>query len=276
MHKTLPLLAMLLMLCGCSPTPWARHLGPWLHPGVFFVDTDRCAIAMTIDDAPSLDGVSTQRMLDSFERHEARATFFVTGNRINARSTPVLQRALAAGFELGNHGFQETPSACRLPQQDFVQNLRHTETLLLPLLASDDVAAARLRWYRAGGGYVSREMRRHLAARSHSYQIALADVLPLDTNTCDVEVITRRILDNVRPGSIVVLHDSDRDAVLFADATPKCGATRGERTVQVLDRVLPQLRAAGWRVTTLSALADQTEAVAEAAVAPCPLPAGNS
>ena len=48
------------------------------------------------------------------------------------------------------------------------------------------------------------------------------------------------VLRKVRPGAIVVLHD---------------GEERGERTAAVLERVLPELRARGYRVVSLSRLA---------------------
>jgi len=47
------------------------------------------------------------------------------------------------------------------------------------------------------------------------------------------------ILQQVRPGSIIILHD---------------GGKRGRNTVRVLARVLPELERRGYRVVTLSKL----------------------
>jgi len=47
------------------------------------------------------------------------------------------------------------------------------------------------------------------------------------------------IMANARPGAVVVLHE---------------GGARGARTIAVLGRVLPALRARGYRVVTLSEL----------------------
>jgi hypothetical protein len=60
----------------------------------------------------------------------------------------------------------------------------------------------------------------------------------------DVALAWRRfavsyILLNARPGAVVILYD---------------GGTRGFRTAQVLGTVLPQLRARGYQVVTLTEL----------------------
>jgi len=55
-----------------------------------------------------------------------------------------------------------------------------------------------------------------------------------------VRLAAAYILANVRPGAVIVLHE---------------GGARGARTAAILRRVLPALRAHGYRVVTLSELA---------------------
>jgi len=50
---------------------------------------------------------------------------------------------------------------------------------------------------------------------------------------------TRYILRNTEPGSIIILHE---------------GGARGQRTVRVLARVLPEMRRRGYRMVSLSEL----------------------
>ncbi len=68
----------------------------------------RC-IAFTFDDGPSWE--TTPRLLDELERRHLRATFFVTGHRMDGdggvaeRNRAVLLRAWRAGHLVGNHTY---------------------------------------------------------------------------------------------------------------------------------------------------------------------------
>ena len=257
---------------GCSLTTTLRTLGPGIHPGVFYVETRECALALTIDDAPSPDGETTRDILELLAKHGAGATLFVTANRINEASRPILLKALADGFELGHHGYQEETPARKLPSSEFRANFLKTEQALFEVLEAADLSPLDLTWYRAGGGFTNRAMRRFLEAHAHPYQIAMADVLPFDTETADTRKVARRVLKSVRAGSIVVLHDGDRDEVLFHQANNRYERTRGERTVHVLSMVLPALNDAGWRVTSLSGLQDLGAGKHENRAASCQQP----
>jgi endopolyphosphatase len=76
--------------------------------------------------------------------------------------------------------------------------------------------------------------------RRAGYECALGTVYPMDAELGWPWLSERFILGRVRPGAIVILHDR---------------ASRGQRTARVLGRVLPELRARGYRVVTLSELA---------------------
>jgi peptidoglycan/xylan/chitin deacetylase (PgdA/CDA1 family) len=64
-------------------------------------------------------------------------------------------------------------------------------------------------------------------------------VYPFDAAIPSTRFAGRHILANIRPGAVIVLHD---------------GPARGRRTLGVLQEVLPELRARGYRVVTLSEL----------------------
>ena len=64
------------------------------------IDPDKPMIALTFDDGPTA-GV-TGKILDVLAKYNARATFFVVGNRI-AGNESLLRRAVALGCEIGNH-----------------------------------------------------------------------------------------------------------------------------------------------------------------------------
>lgn len=58
-------------------------------------------LALTFDDGPN-DNVMVQ-IIELLNRYDAKATFFVVGDRITDASIPVLRSAVSQGFEIGNH-----------------------------------------------------------------------------------------------------------------------------------------------------------------------------
>ena len=69
-------------------------------------------VYLTFDDGPSADDV-TDRILAVLDRHDAKATFFVTGGRVHANPEKVI-RILAAGHGLGNHTHSHGNLTCLL------------------------------------------------------------------------------------------------------------------------------------------------------------------
>jgi len=58
-------------------------------------------IALTFDDGPSKE---TERVLDLLKKHDAKATFFIWGERIKGREK-IIERIKKEGHEFGNHTF---------------------------------------------------------------------------------------------------------------------------------------------------------------------------
>ena len=96
---------------------------------------------------------------------------------------------------------------------------------------------------RPGSGWINDRM--VAQAAEHGYRVVLGSVYPFDVAVRSAPFLSWYILRNVRPGSIIVLHD---------------GIGRAERTARVLRTVLPALRARGFRVVSVSELLETAEA----------------
>lgn len=210
-----------------GPPVWLVDRLADAFPGCLYrVRTPERLVALTLDDGP--DEHTTPLILAQLRRHAARATFFLIGERVPGRDG-LVRRLVEEGHELGNHFMHDRP-AIRLGSEELARDLEQSHALLAPY--------SRVRWARPGSGWYSRET---VAAMSEKgYRCALGSVYPYDATIPSSGFAARYILRNVRPGSVIVLHD---------------GGARGRRSARTLDTVLPELRRRGYRVVALSELA---------------------
>ena len=218
---------------GAALAALALWTGPrWLvgpisarAPGcVYRLPTRDRAVALTIDDGPSPE---TPAILRQLRENDAHATFFVISSRV-AGLEDTVKAIVAEGHELGNHMTHDEPSI-RLEPEAFEADVAE---------AGDVIGRfAPVRWLRPGSGWYTPRMVRTIERAG--YRCALGSVYPFDAQVPWSAFAWSYILGNVRPGAVIVLHD---------------GVGRGARTVKTLNRVLPELRARGYRVVSLSEL----------------------
>jgi cellulose synthase/poly-beta-1,6-N-acetylglucosamine synthase-like glycosyltransferase/peptidoglycan/xylan/chitin deacetylase (PgdA/CDA1 family) len=231
---------------GRSATPPRGSGGPLESSGPILVwDGERLTsrarrpgkrIALSFDDGP--DPRWTPRIAVTLRRLNVPATFFVVGSQV-VRHPGVIRDLKAQGFELGNHTFTHSdlstlPGWERSLQIGLTENAVAGTVGLRPRLIrppySSIPAAVTRRQYRA---------LEELARRG--YVIAFSDLDGEDWRRPGAEAIARAITPSGESGGIVLLHDG--------------GGNRSE-TIAALERVVPQLRARGFRFVRVSDLAD--------------------
>ena len=213
------------------PGPVVRWLSRRFPDVLFHQPNAGPLIALTFDDSPH--ATLTPRILDLLAAHDAHATFFMIGEHV-AGNEAVVRRLVGDGHELGNHMMSDTASA-RLSPAEFERQLLQTHELLAPF--------GPVRWFRPGHGWFNRRMLEQI--HRHGYRCAMATAYALEFLPISAPYAARHILRNIRPGGIIVIHD---------------GAADRDRTVVVLERILPVLRRRGYRIVTLSRLAAASQA----------------
>ena len=106
-------------------------------------------IALTFDDGP---GPYTDRLLQVLKDADAKATFFLIGNKVAANPAGA-KRIADAGMEIGNHTW-EHPNMATIPPEDIAPQFAK---------ANDAIAAATGRTptlYRPAGGLSTAAVRR--------------------------------------------------------------------------------------------------------------------
>lgn len=161
----------------------------------------RAEIALTFDDAPH--AATTRQLLAILRQQGVTATFFLIGQDV--RKYPDIARDIvAAGHAIGNH----TEHHDRLLTCS-------TEQINEEITACDESIRAATgrttRLFRPPGGRYDR--RSGGAAIALGYTLVQWSCNPGDYTRPGVNVITKRVLDTVSNGSIILLHDSNPQVI---------------------------------------------------------------
>jgi peptidoglycan-N-acetylglucosamine deacetylase len=162
------------------------------------VSTKDPVVALTFDDGPHVD--YTPRLLGILERHDARATFFMTGEA--ALAHPELVRRIAAGgHAIGNHSWDH-PSFPLISGRERRRQIRKCASVLAPYGE---------RLFRPP--YGEQNVASRLDALLLGYQVVMFNIATDDWCGGDVGSIVTQVERQIRPGSVVVLHDRLFDAL---------------------------------------------------------------
>ena len=189
---------------------------------VWRVETTQPLVALSFDDGPH--AVYTPQVLDILARHGATATFFLIGERAR-RQGELVRRIKAEGHEVGNHYFMDG-TALTHSDADFLAYLESTEQAI--------GLAGPGKLFRPPGGLAWPHQLR--LAREHGYTCVLGSAYPHDPAHPPVWYIRWLIEKNLRPGTIVILHDGIADASRGVEALPHilaAGRERGLRFVSI-------------------------------------------
>ena len=199
-------------------------------PVILRLDSTHPEIALTFDDGPL--PASTREVLATLARFDARATFFVLGEKVRA-APDVLREIANAGHEIGIHG----------DWHDRLLSLRNPRRIIADIERARDAVAAvigkRPTLFRPPLGHVS--PRTAVAAKRLGLTLVGWSVRSRDGLAgAAADSVQRRVTAGLCPGAIILLHDA---------------AERGEREpagVATLPGILAEATRRGLRCVTIS------------------------
>jgi peptidoglycan-N-acetylglucosamine deacetylase len=192
---------------------------------------DEKLVALTFDDGPN--DPWTLRIADMLDQYGVKATFFVVGK--NADAHPETVRALVErGHLVGNHSYRHR-------KRDAILELRYGE-LGKAETAIASAAGVCPALFRPPNGFHT-PWQLHAVSGHHMRTIGW-DVQPSDWENPPADEIVRRVVDSVRPGSIVLLHDGN---------DTNQGVDRSA-TLDALPGIIDSLRAKGYRFVRVDEL----------------------
>ena len=169
---------------------------PWLGPVRRHTGTRD--ILITIDDGP--DPHDTPRALDLLDRHQVKAVFFMIGEKVE-KHPELAREVLRRGHEIGNHTMTHPQGSfwCAGPWRTRREIARCQEVI-------ERVTGAKPRWFRAPVGH--RNWFTHPIARDLGLEVMGWSRRGFDAVETDVPRILRRILGELSPGDIVLVHEA--------------------------------------------------------------------
>jgi peptidoglycan/xylan/chitin deacetylase (PgdA/CDA1 family) len=184
-------------------------------------------VALTFDDGP---GPYTDRLLQILRDNEAKATFFLIGNKVAANPAGA-KRIVDAGMEVGSHTW-EHPNMTTIPPEAIPDQFKK---------ANDAIAAATGQTpelWRPAGGLTNDAVNR--VAAQQGLAAILWDVIPFDwMNDSNTAATRYMLMSQIKPGSVVLFHDTYSS------------------TVDLVYQFLPVLKANGYHMVTVSHLLGQ-------------------
>ncbi len=210
--------------------------------GIWKGQTTERIVALTFDDGPKPEAHRTPALLDALRRENAPATFFVVGKMVE-KSPELVTRMFAEGHEIANHSFSH-PNLTYLTASAVERELCRTSVVVR------DLTGVRPRFYRPPGGNFNTQTVAAARALGLAGAYWTLDAIRLETAPLPPAQLTKYVLQNVRPGSIVLLHNAP------------------ENTVAAITDIVRGLRARGYKIVTMSELVKRSKPVVKTAITP--------
>lgn len=157
------------------------------------VHTSEPLVALTFDDGPH--PMYTPKLLELLARHDARATFFMVGAAAT-RYRDVVAKVAEAGHAIGNHSWSHSFFPA-IGGKERREEIRRCSRALAPY-------GEKLFRPPNGGETLSS----HIDAFILGYQVIMLNCDVGDWWNPDSAVMARGLINRVKPGAIVGLHDS--------------------------------------------------------------------
>lgn len=178
-------------------------------------------IALTFDDGPHPK--VTRQILETLEKYEAKATFFVVGQEVKEHPE-ILKAVYKAGHEIGNHTFNHEKLTTLSPEE-IKQQIQSTDTLIKSTIGQ------RATVFRPPYGSYDETITDQLNVPN-----VLWTIDTLDWKHRDPEKTVLAVKEHAKNGSIILMHDIH------------------QATADALDEVLETLQKQGYEFVTVSEL----------------------
>jgi len=201
---------------------------------IYKVKTREKVISLTFDDGPHPD--YTEQILEILAEKNVKATFFVTGENIEKYNS-IAKRMIQEGHELGNHSYSHKNLIFKSPMT-IKKEITFTDKLLRDVGCKGDIH------FRPPFGRIL--LIAAFILSSLDKKVIMWSVPTKDYKEKDTSEILKKINRRIKPGAIIVLHDSG----IVRNGKP----VNRKQTVEAVKKIINNLQQKGYKFKTVSEL----------------------
>lgn len=184
------------------------------------IDQNKPMIALTFDDGPSK---YTDSIIELLKKYDARATFFVIGNKVKLYQKTML-KMVRYGNEIGNHSYNHK-WLTKVSDDELVNQINTTQNII------QETTGLVPKLFRPTYGSINQHLREKI-----SLDIIMWTVDTSDWKTTNSKKIASYTLKTIKNNDIILMHDTHK------------------QTYEALKIMLPKLKEQGYQFVTVSEL----------------------
>lgn len=187
------------------------------------VDDRLPTVVITFDDGP---GKNTQKVVDILREHNAVASFFMLGERINYVEPEVLMNLIMEGSSIDSHSYSHADFK-KLSAEQIQKEIQDTT------IAIYNATEYNIRFFRPPYGSYNEYVKENAF-----FPFILWSVDPRDWDTDNPDVVYENVMNNVSDGDVILLHEIH------------------DSTIEALPRILEELNNRGYQIVTIEEMVD--------------------
>lgn len=193
----------------------------YVHP-YCYANVSEKEIALSFDDGPNRQ--YTPQVLSILAQYKAPATFFVIGKNIQGNES-ILKQIDAEGHSIGNHSYTHSFLVDFKSVQGFKNELNQTAESVYKIIGKHT------KLFRPPYGVTTPDLVN--AAHVLNYSIIGWSIRSFDTTAATVQSISRRVQTQIKPGAIILFHDSSDKTLQALKQTLDFAKENGYKIVNV-------------------------------------------
>ncbi len=186
-----------------------------------YLNTSSKQVILTFDDGPH--NPNTPWVLEVLKKHDVKALFFIIGKNISGNEA-VLKQIVDEGHQIGNHSFSHDHCIDIWSTKKVTNDFAVCQKLIEQYQPNNKL-------FRPPYGVTNPNIAR--AVKTLNLQSIGWNIRSYDTSIKDIEKIKQRVLSQLKPGAIILLHD------------------RLNFMPELLESLIPAIKAKGYKFVSL-------------------------
>lgn len=153
-------------------------------------------IAITFDDGPHL---FTESILDVLREYKAKASFFLIGKSIE-ENPEIVQRIVDEGHTIGNHSYTHHKLFPLFSKKNIAHEIEKTNELI------KNTTGKTINYFRPPYGVTNPAIA--AAVKATQMKTIAWNLRSFDTMSANPEKVIKKVIAQLKPGSVVLLHDN--------------------------------------------------------------------